>query len=197
MFALLFAVCHSDDRFSVSYGAAIQLRNVGTSLYLASGPHDPSNPTGRWDYFGTFGPIDETWYWNINRPNFGTSPSGISIKCGSLAHISSSVKQMNLGTDDILVSINIIGIVDHGESQYIWNVTCDDPEAWTKGNFVQFKNLRNNCFLATRLDHKVNPDAPTRYPLHCTGKSTLNSVWVVESGLYPQTDVDEPFGFVW
>jgi hypothetical protein len=197
MLALLLGVCQSDDRFTVSYGSAIQLRNVGTSLYLASGPHDPGNPSGRWDYFGTFGPIDETWYWNINRPDIGPTSSGISIKCGAMAHISSSVKQTNLGVDDILVSIDIMGVVDQVQPGDIWNVTCGGAEGWTKGSFVQFRSLSDNCFLATRLDHKVNPSAPTRYPLHCTDRSTLNSVWVVESGLFPQTDVDEMFGFVW
>jgi hypothetical protein len=191
LFFCLFSLLHADDRTFVSYGTVIQIRNVGSALYLASGLRNPSHPSSPLDYFGAFEPFDEGWYWNVGHI---TPTSSFAVKCGSIIHLTPFNRDANLAVENFFTIFRFVEQSEMSDSAAAWNVTCESQN-WDKNGFVQFRNVGHDCFLGARLDVRKNPMIPNRYPLECTLKSSVMTVWIVDSGLFPQDDLNERWRF--
>jgi hypothetical protein len=174
------------DNHTVGFGGLIQLRNLGTSAYLSTGPRDATAWDSPWDLFTTHGPFDENMYWGVNSYDIATVSTGRAVECSSLVRFTSSVRQTTLGLSDVVGSYKFVGVLGTIDTRLFWNLTCEDSNFWKEGTRVQLKNLREGCYMGTRLEHPENPHMPHRFALMCSLKSSIYTVWTVDSGLYPQ-----------
>jgi hypothetical protein len=189
IFWLLFAPSHAEDHFPVSFGTVIQLRNIGTSLLLASGPRNPALPTSAYEFFGTFAPFDGNWYWTINRTHAAHSHVH-AVPCGSPVHLIPADHATHLGAVSFLTVFGLAGIADAAAQDGVWNVSCDG-DVWGSKSAVQFWNVGRNCFLAANLNRNAAATAGMRYRLECSPASGINSLWVVDAGLFCLDDLSD------
>jgi hypothetical protein len=186
---LLAAVCAQELRLPVTYGTIVQLRNIGTSLHLASGPRN-SMQTSPWDFFGTFTPTNEDWYWTVNHIEMSHNPE-LLVKCGSLIRLTPVDQKMNLAVETFFTARSLVGVADAVDNAGFWNVSCDGA-VWGFNMPVQFKNIGKGCFLAARIDRTAHPTITNRYPLECATISSDNSVWMADAGVFCQDDLEDP-----
>jgi hypothetical protein len=182
---------HRAQRAAIGYGSLVQLRNVGTSLYLSSGSQNPSDPGSPWEYFAAFGPCDENGYWSVGRVDLMPGTGGTSIRCGSIIRLAPNTRQTTLALSGMITAFGFVDSLETVDERVMWNVTCDAADFWRKDTYVQFRSITEGCFLGARLDHKTNGHIENRYPLECAATSTAATLWIAEAGLFPEDEMDE------
>jgi hypothetical protein len=179
------------DRFTVGYGSLIRLRNVATSLYLSTEPINPSDPNAPWAYFGTFGPCDENCYWTVGRVPLSALVDWGFVSSGSLIRITSGTRQVSLAVKGKGAAFHFYGHVGTEDIYVMWNVTCEKDDNWEQDTYVQFRNVPEGCYLAADLKRRTALGKGNQHPLECVKKGSLNSLWVVDGGLFPQDDLTD------